>query len=89
MRTWDSLAAFRALALAVSADRGGGLNLDDDFKYFSVHVGGHLGFWGPDCNNNFSNGFTALDNTYKMVLGPSRLNVKYFSGHFGGHFGFW
>ena len=75
MCTWDSLAAFRALALAVSAGRGGGLNVDDDFKYFSVHVGGHLGFWGPDCNTNFSNGFTALDHPYKMVLGNSLVHL--------------
>ena len=75
MCTWDNLAALRALALAVSAGRGGGLNLDDDFKYFSVHVGGHLGLWGPDCNTNFSNGFTALDNPYKMVLGNSLVHL--------------
>ena len=74
MCTWDSLAAFRALALAISAGRGG-LKLDDDFKYFSVHVGGHVGFWGPDCNTNFRNDFRALDNPYKMVLGNSLVHL--------------
>ena len=79
MCTWDSHAASHALALAVSAGRGGGLYLDDDFKYFSVHVGGHLGFWGPDCNINFMNSFASFDNPYKVVLddsSPSSLKVK-------------
>ena len=28
-----------------------------------------------DCNTNFSNGFTALDNPYKMVLGNSLVHL--------------
>ena len=47
------------------------LGKTDDFIYFSGHFGGHLAFWRPDCNANFSIGFAALDNPYNVVLGDS------------------
>ena len=67
MCTWDSLAAFRGIALAVSAGRGGGLNLDDDFTYFSVNVGAIL-----------DSGDRIVTPTSVMVLQPLITHTKWY-----------
>ena len=40
-----------------------------------IYVGSHIWFWWPDCNTNFRNGFAAIDNPYKVVLGDSLVHL--------------